>query len=199
MPRPEALRSRWHYHRRKRQRRQRSPASAAPSTTPQDDRAEAVKGWNALPNRIAEEDAAARERNRLARLAGDGDTTNKSNVHNHAIDGSFKQYKVNDDGSRAFVRELTATSTTTPTDTSSVMTMVWPKRKIDRMEATLNQLATRVGNIEEAVKPAVLGQIIKQNTNPYPGFVAIDTKRSDDEQAAKRRRVEAYFGHPHQI
>ncbi|KAA8895582.1 hypothetical protein FN846DRAFT_911614 [Sphaerosporella brunnea] len=34
------------------------------------------------------------------------------------------------------------------------------------MEGTLNALVTRVGNVEQAVKPEVLAEIIKQNTNP---------------------------------
>ncbi|KAA8914741.1 hypothetical protein FN846DRAFT_998382 [Sphaerosporella brunnea] len=69
----------------------------------QDDRAEAVNRWNALPTQITEAEAATRERNRQARLAqaDDGETTktNKSNVQNYGIVESFKKYMANDDRS----------------------------------------------------------------------------------------------------
>ncbi|KAA8895386.1 hypothetical protein FN846DRAFT_911834 [Sphaerosporella brunnea] len=51
--------------------------------------------------------------------------------------------------------------------TGSVMTMVCPKRIIDSMVATLNALAVMVGNVEQPVKPEVLGESIKKNTHPH--------------------------------
>ncbi|KAA8908369.1 hypothetical protein FN846DRAFT_1011185 [Sphaerosporella brunnea] len=113
-----------HYHNSKRRskkrvRREQSPPSTGPSPIgediSQDDCAEAVNRWDALPTQIIEAEAAARETNCQARpaQAGDGDTTktNKSNVQNYGIVESFKKYTVNDDGSgppqRALVRKTT--------------------------------------------------------------------------------------------
>ncbi|KAA8895403.1 hypothetical protein FN846DRAFT_911808 [Sphaerosporella brunnea] len=92
-----------------------------------------------------------------------------------------------------------ASTPSTNADAAVADRMTAAADKIDGMEGTLNALATRVGNVEQAFKPQVLGHIIKQNTNPYPGFVAVNTKRQHDEQAAKRRRDEPSSGHPHQI
>ncbi|KAA8899224.1 hypothetical protein FN846DRAFT_909722 [Sphaerosporella brunnea] len=72
--------------------------------TAQHDRAEAVNQWNAFANQIAEVEAAARERNRQARLTQTTET--KSNVQDYTILEWFKKYTVTDDASAPPQREL---------------------------------------------------------------------------------------------
>ncbi|KAA8902855.1 hypothetical protein FN846DRAFT_891377 [Sphaerosporella brunnea] len=82
----------------------------------------------------------------------------------------------------AAASNASANSTRTATNSGAAMTMVLPKRKLDRMVNALNQ-------IQGAVRSEVLGAMVKQNVNPYPGSMAVDNNRNDQEQANKRRRL----------
>ncbi|KAA8913997.1 hypothetical protein FN846DRAFT_886261 [Sphaerosporella brunnea] len=87
-----------------------------------------------------------------------------------------------------------ASTPTTNADAAVADRMTAAADRIDRKEGTLNAPATKVGSVEQTVKPRVLGEIMQQNMDPYLGFVAVE-----NQQAAKRRRVEAFSGHAHQI
>ncbi|KAA8894081.1 hypothetical protein FN846DRAFT_895405 [Sphaerosporella brunnea] len=149
MPRPQGHDGRWHYYRRKEKQRERRERSSATSTTPSD---HAVKGWQAFAAHSEEADAAARQRNPLPNR-----DTSTSNVPNYTIDETFKQCAVQDDGSRAFVRQAKYNDDTLlpPVETVSEETVHFPLAHESECD-TRTSVLVHFGNGSPSNPPVVI-------------------------------------------